>query len=51
MRHLLSLCWYWLLAFKLACDEVLGIRQNPTLVDESRRLHRELFREGKGRDN
>jgi hypothetical protein len=43
MRRPLFLAWYWCLRFKLAGDEVFGVRQSPGLVEDSRRLHRELF--------
>lgn len=40
----LKLAWYWLLAFKLACEEVFCRGgANRVHVEEHRRLHRELF--------
>lgn len=46
-----KLLWYWLLAFKLAGDEVLGIQgpRHQALAAEARELHGELFGAGEGR--
>lgn len=48
MLRPLKLAWYWLLAFKLACDEVLGRPQDRLTVLEHHTLHKELFGHGKG---
>lgn len=41
MKLPLQVAWYWLLAFKIACDELIG-RVDGRDVEESRRLHREI---------